>query len=134
MPTISREALKHVALIIAGLIAVWGMFVIGWCALQKIYIDVPMLLVLSNIVTGIASSITTLLVGRTLSQLNSNDGGGETTMTQTTQTTTKPKAQPKPPSATVDALTATGETVKATPTVQLNPPENPANVTEVPKP
>lgn len=86
----SREALKHIALVIAGLIAVWGMFVMGWCAIQKIYIDVPMLLVLSNIVTGIASSITTLLVGRTLAQLN-QPADGETTMTQTTQTVTKPK-------------------------------------------
>lgn len=73
MATIPREALKHVALLIAGLIAIWGMFVMGWCAINKIYIDVPMLLVLSNIVTGIASSITTILVGRTIAQLNQSD-------------------------------------------------------------
>lgn len=80
MPSATREALKHVALIIAGLIAIWGMFVMGWCAIWKIYVDVPMLLVLSNIVTGIASSITTLLVGRTIAQLNQADG--ETTINQ----------------------------------------------------
>jgi hypothetical protein len=65
-----NDKLKVYCLLIAGLIATWGMFVMGWCTIQKIYIDVPMLLVLSNIVTGIASSITTLLVGRTIAQLN----------------------------------------------------------------
>lgn len=119
MPTVSREALKHVALIIAGLIAVWGMFVMGYCAIQKIYIDVPMLLVLSNIVTGIASSITTLLVGRTIAQLNQGDT--ETTMTQQTQTVTKPKAPVIDPSKPQDVTI-------------VNPPSEPANVTEVPKP
>lgn len=64
------DKLKIYSLLIAGLVAIWGMFVMGWCTMQKIYIDVPMLLVLSNIVTGIASSITTLLVGRTIAQLN----------------------------------------------------------------
>lgn len=65
-----RDNLKMIALMISGLVAMWGMFVMGWCAIWKIYIDVPMLLVLSNIVTGIVSCITTLLVGRTISQLN----------------------------------------------------------------
>lgn len=69
-PVSHREPLKMVALLISGLTATWGMFVMGWCAIWKIYIDVPMLLVLSNIVTGIVSCITTLLVGRTISQLN----------------------------------------------------------------
>lgn len=69
-PTPSRETLKTLALLIAGLVALWGMFVMGWCAMWKIYVDVPMLLVISNIVTGIVSSITTILVGRTISQLN----------------------------------------------------------------
>lgn len=66
----ARETLKMVALMIAGLTALWGMFVMGWCAMWKIYVDVPMLLVISNIVTGIVSSITTILVGRTIAQLN----------------------------------------------------------------
>lgn len=91
MPTASREALKHIALCIAGLIAVWGAFVMGWCAIKSIYIDVPMLLVLSNLVMGIASSITTLLVGRTLAQLNQS-GDSDTTIKQTTETLTTPKA------------------------------------------
>lgn len=91
MPTKSSETLKHIALLIAGLIAVWGMFVMGWCSIRSIYIDVPMLLVLSNIVTGIASSITTLLVGRTLAQLN-QPADSDTTVRQTTEVVTTPKA------------------------------------------
>ncbi len=66
----TSDNLKLAALLIAGLIALWGMFVMGWCTIFKIYVDVPMLLVLSNLVSGIASSLTTLLVGRTISQLN----------------------------------------------------------------
>lgn len=69
-PAGRSEALKMASLLIAGLVALWGMFVMGWCAMWKIYIDVPMLLVLSNIVTGIVSCITTVLVGRTIAQLN----------------------------------------------------------------
>lgn len=89
---IQREGLKMVAMAIAGLIAMWCSFVMGWCSIAKIYIDVPMLLVLSNIVTGIASCITTVLVGRTMAQLNQpSSENSETTMTQTTQTTVKPK-------------------------------------------
>lgn len=118
MPTLSREALKHVALIIAGAIAMWCAFVLGWCAWWKIYVDVPMLLVLSNLVTGIVSAITTLLVGRTLAQLNSAEG--DTTMTQTTQTVTKPKA------SVPDHLPAEVKIV--------NTPESPANVQEVQNP
>lgn len=113
MPTQQREALKHIALLIAGLIAVWVAFVLGWCAIQKIYIDVPMLLVLSNLLMGIASSITTLLVGRTLAQLN-QPADSETTMTQTTQTVIKPKTPTDPQEVIV-----------------ANPPSDPANVTEV---
>jgi hypothetical protein len=70
------------------------MGVMGWCALKSIYIDVPLLVIVSNIVTGIISSITTLLVGRTLSQLNQS-ADTETTVRQTTETVTVPKT-PKP--------------------------------------
>jgi hypothetical protein len=63
----------------------------GWCTIAKIYIDVPMLLVLSNIVTGIVSCITTVLVGRTLAQLNQGGGESETTIKQTTETVTVPR-------------------------------------------
>ncbi len=78
MPPTTPDTLKLAALLIAGLIALWGMFVMGWCTIFKIYVDVPMLLVLSNLVSGIASSLTTLLVGRTISQLNQPDKNGGT--------------------------------------------------------
>lgn len=79
-----------VAMMLAGVIALWCSFIIGWCTMWKIYIEIPVLFVLSNTVTGIASCITTVLVGRTLAQLNQGSDS-ETTMTQTTQTTVKPK-------------------------------------------
>jgi hypothetical protein len=89
-PQASHENLKTIAMLIAGLIALWLSFVMGWCTIYKIYIDVPMLLVISNIVTGITSCITTVLVGRTIAQLNQG-ADTQTTMTQTTQTVTTPK-------------------------------------------
>lgn len=95
-PVDDREKLKLVALGIAGLVAAWFAFVIGWCTMWKIYIDIPVLFVLSNAVTGITSCITTILVGRTLAQLNQG-ADTETTMTQTTETITKPKPPPPPP-------------------------------------
>ena len=86
----NRDRLKMVALYVSGMVVLWGMFVMGWCAMRQIYIDVPMLLVLSNIVTGIVSCITTLLVGRTIAQLNQGSET-ETTVRQTTETVTVPK-------------------------------------------
>lgn len=88
----NRDKLKMVALYVSGLVVLWGMFVMGWCAMREIYIDVPMLLVLSNIVTGIVSCITTLLVGRTIAQLNQSDG--DATVRQTTETVITPKSPP----------------------------------------
>lgn len=89
-PLDNRERLKQFALAIAGLVAMWCAFIIGWCTMWKIYVEIPVLFVLSNTVTGITSCITTILVGRTLAQLNQG-ADSETTMTQTTQTVTKPK-------------------------------------------
>lgn len=87
------ERLKVFALCIAGLIAAWFAFIIGWCTMWKIYIEIPVLFVLSNAVTGITSCITTILVGRTLAQLNQG-ADTETTTTQETRTVTKPKPDP----------------------------------------
>ncbi len=70
MTPVPVDKLKLYSLLCASLVVLWGMFVMGWCTIYKIYIDVPMLLVLSNIVTGITSCITTILVGRTIAQLN----------------------------------------------------------------
>lgn len=69
-PDLANDRLKHIALYIAGLVAMWCIFVIGWCTMWKIYIEIPVLFVLSNLVTGIVSCITTVLVGRTIAQLN----------------------------------------------------------------
>lgn len=95
-PALDRERLKQFALSIAGLIAVWCMFIIGWCTMWKIYIEIPVLFVLSNMATGITSCITTILVGRTLAQLNQG-ADSETTIKQTTETVTTPKPTPISP-------------------------------------
>lgn len=58
------------ALWFTGIISVLGMVIFGWCAIWKIYIDVPMMLVLSNITIAAVSAFTTLLTGRSVAQLN----------------------------------------------------------------
>lgn len=63
-------SIQTTALYFTGLIAVLGMATFCWCGIWKIYLDVPMLLVLSNITVGAVSSFTTLLTGRTIAQLN----------------------------------------------------------------
>ncbi len=85
------------ALYFTGIIALLGMVSFCWCGIWKIYLDVPMLLVLSNITVGAVSSFTTLLTGRTISQLNQPSPDSQTTMTQTTQLVTKPKVDPNVP-------------------------------------
>ncbi len=84
---------RLIALYFTGAVAIMGMFTFSWCAIFKIYIDVPMLLVLQAVTVGGVSSFTMLLTGRTLGQL-AQPSDGETTMTQTTQTTIKPKSVP----------------------------------------
>lgn len=63
-------SIQTTALYFTGLIAVLGMATFCWCGIWKIYLDVPLLLVLSNITVGAVSSFTTLLTGRTIAQLN----------------------------------------------------------------
>lgn len=92
----NRDKLKTFAMCIAGLIALWCAFIIGWCTMWKIYIEVPVLFVLSNTITGIASCITTVLVGRTMAQLN-QPADSETTMTQKVETVTQIKPIIAPP-------------------------------------
>jgi hypothetical protein len=48
-------------------------FALMWCAMFKIYIDVPQLMALSNILSGIGGALTTILVGRSIAQLNQPD-------------------------------------------------------------
>jgi hypothetical protein len=57
------------AVILAALLA----FALMWCAIWKIYIDTPLLMAISTILGGIGGAITTILVGRSISQLNQPD-------------------------------------------------------------
>lgn len=65
-----HSVLQTTALWFTGVVALMGMFTFCWCGIWKIYLDVPQLLVLSNITVGAVSSFTTLLTGRTIAQLN----------------------------------------------------------------
>lgn len=62
--------LQFTALWFTGIIAFMGMFTFCFCAIYKIYLDQPMMLVLSNVTVGSSSVFATLLTGRTISQLN----------------------------------------------------------------
>jgi len=62
--------LQITALWFTGIVALMGMATFCWCGIWKIYLDVPQLLVLSNVTVGAVSSFTTLLTGRTIAQLN----------------------------------------------------------------
>jgi hypothetical protein len=69
----TNTVIQLTALYFTGLIALIGMVTFCLCGIWKIYLDVPLLLVLSNVTIGAASSFTTLLTGRTISQLNQQD-------------------------------------------------------------
>ncbi len=66
---------------IVQIIAATGAVVIGimltfalvWCAIWKIYIDNSLLMAMSTLLGGIAGAITTILVGRSIAQLNQPD-------------------------------------------------------------
>lgn len=49
-----------------------GMATLCLCAFWKIYIEPVMMIALNSLTCGLAGSLTTLLVGRTVSQLNQN--------------------------------------------------------------
>jgi hypothetical protein len=80
-------SIQTTALYFTGLIAVLGMATFCWCGIWKIYLDVPMLLVLSNITVGAVSSFTTLLTGRTIAQLNQQSDVKNSPQTQMTEPT-----------------------------------------------
>jgi hypothetical protein len=86
-----------IAVISAGVISAMLAWALMWCAMWKIYIDVPLLMALSNILSGIGGAITTILVGRSISQLNQPD---EPIPTQIKQPPGKPvpveQVEPKP--------------------------------------
>ncbi len=61
------------AVIAAGVVAWMLAWALMWCAMFKIYIDVPQLMAISNILSGIGGALTTILVGRSIAQLNQPD-------------------------------------------------------------
>lgn len=66
----SLDVIRLTALYFTGILAVMGMSTMCWCAIWKIYVDVPLLLVLQAITVGSSSVFATMLVGRTIAQLN----------------------------------------------------------------
>lgn len=75
MPT--KPNLVQIIAVVAASGIAWTMaFGLIWCAMWKIYIDAPQLMAISNILSGIAGALTTILVGRSLTQLNQPNGNG----------------------------------------------------------
>lgn len=70
--TVKPDTPRLLAMWFTGIVALMGMATLCWTAIAKIYIDVPMLLVISNTTVGAVSVFSTLLVGRTVAQLNQN--------------------------------------------------------------
>ncbi len=66
----------------AVVIGVMLTFALVWCAIWKIYIDNSLLMAMSTLLGGIAGAITTILVGRSIAQLNQPDEPIQTTITQ----------------------------------------------------
>ncbi len=83
-------SIQLLALWFTGVIALLGMATFCWCGIWKIYLDVPMLLVLSNITVGAVSSFTTLLTGRTIAQLNQQSDVKNSPQTQVNDPATTP--------------------------------------------
>lgn len=75
MPT-KPNIIQIIAVGAASAIALTMAFGLIWCAMWKIYIDAPQLMAISNILSGIAGALTTILVGRSLTQLNQPNGNG----------------------------------------------------------
>ena len=74
LPSSQRPNIVQIfAVIAAGIIAWMLAFALMWCAMWKIYIDVPQLMAISNILSGIGGALTTILVGKSLTQLNHSD-------------------------------------------------------------
>jgi hypothetical protein len=79
--------IQIIAVVGAVLIAITLSFAIMWCAIWKIYIDPSMQMLMGTILGGIAGALTTILVGRTIPQLNQPDEPIQTEINQ-------PPAQP----------------------------------------
>jgi hypothetical protein len=64
------NTVQVIAVLAAAIIAWLLAFALMWCAMWKIYIDVPQLMAISNILSGIGGALTTVLVGKSIAQLN----------------------------------------------------------------
>lgn len=66
-------SVQLIAVVGVAIMALTLTFAVMWCAIFKIYIDAPMLMLISALLGGIAGSLTTILVGRSIPQLNQPD-------------------------------------------------------------
>ncbi len=85
------NAIQIIVVVSIAILTFLGMATMCLCAFFKIYIEPTLMISLNGLTFGLGGSLTTILVGRTVSQL-AQPGDGETTITQTTQSVTKPKA------------------------------------------
>lgn len=69
-PSQKPTSVQIIAVLSASLIALTLAFAIMWCAIWKIYIEPTMLMLIGTVLGGIGGALTTILVGRSLAQLN----------------------------------------------------------------
>ena len=88
-PNVNQKptSVQVIAVTAGSIIAGLGIAALGWCAIWKIFIDAPLLISISNITSGVAGALTTILVGRSIAQLNQPD---EPIVTQIHQPTDEP--------------------------------------------
>lgn len=89
MPTPMKPNTIQVLVVLSiALLSMVGMTTLCLCAFWKIYIEPVMMIALNSLTCGLAGSLTTLLVGRTVSQLNQNSDVKNTPQIQNQETTT----------------------------------------------
>lgn len=69
-PSQKPTLVQLIAVVSSSLIGLTLAFAIMWCAIWKIYIEPTMLMLIGTVLGGIGGALTTILVGRSLSQLN----------------------------------------------------------------
>lgn len=85
-PVVS-EKIQLFAVIFSGLIAAGGMFAFVFCSVWKIYMDPPMLIAVSSIVSNITGALTMVFATRKIAQLNQNSQVKNAPQTQTGEPT-----------------------------------------------